>query len=359
MAVIQDLPPEILLRVLELPIGDEEAYGSRDTRKRLARTALVARSWRAPSQRLLALTFTMSSADPVWERYLEMLYVAGGDRFKCIKRLDAYIVGQGSRRLELAAALPLILNLLEQNKVDLQGLHLASEDRGVVLVLSTAKHARLLLGLRSLGLSGMLEVDDKFILPSPMVSLHTLRLYSRLRKLPPFLLPLSTVAPRLTRLELHCGEGPLKSTFDDPLQQIAPHLTYLMLQLPLFGGETRSEIVSSLEPFFSACTTLTTLRIDGPVGPPDLKLILSCLSFPLTLLDVSGLVLRWLGDDRMPKEVGEAFDLPSMAQLRRWRMMKTTYFQIEEMDGRAGREWRAACRARGIEPRGAERYVTD
>ncbi|ORY76218.1 hypothetical protein BCR35DRAFT_305848 [Leucosporidium creatinivorum] len=74
MAVIQDLPPELLIRILELTVGSRITVSQQAvTRSTFVQASLVARRWRAPSQQLLASTFTVTSSDWVWTRYLDAI----------------------------------------------------------------------------------------------------------------------------------------------------------------------------------------------------------------------------------------------------------------------------------------------
>jgi len=95
MAVIQDLPAELLIRILELCVEGENpstGFSRLRTRSSLSSTALVARSWRAPSQALLSSRFETHSANKAWARYLDELSKPSGT---CLKRM---------RRLELAGS---------------------------------------------------------------------------------------------------------------------------------------------------------------------------------------------------------------------------------------------------------------
>jgi hypothetical protein len=74
MAMIQDLPPEIFIRILELFVGEnnrpnDTPHDRPETRTTFVQTSLVARSWRAPSQQVLAATFSCSVRDSVWKHY--------------------------------------------------------------------------------------------------------------------------------------------------------------------------------------------------------------------------------------------------------------------------------------------------
>jgi len=58
----------------------------------------------------------------------------------------------------------------------------------------------------------------------------------------------------------------------------------------------------------------------------------------------------------MPAELVPVFNIPNLAQLRRWRMV--TWVRGRGYVKCPWEDWEAACRARGIEPRGNERYFT-
>ncbi|ORY76228.1 hypothetical protein BCR35DRAFT_121718 [Leucosporidium creatinivorum] len=191
--------------------------------------------------------------------------------------------------------------------------------------------------------------------------LESLFITSDLPELPSFFLPVSTFAPRLTHLEINTSFGALSTILQGILQSVAPQLTRLGLTFTLVRSpERRDEILSSLQPFLIACTSIIALRLHDPF-PSELHHVLSLLPSRLILLDVSPLLLDDEDAEGMPKGLAEAFDLPCMAQLRRWRITREFLFSAPDpaLEALAEEQWRAACRARGIEPRGAERYFTD
>ncbi|ORY52180.1 hypothetical protein BCR35DRAFT_310646 [Leucosporidium creatinivorum] len=350
MAVIQDLPPELLIRILELSI-DSLLFSSsqKETRKTFTRTALVTRDWRAPSQSLLSSLFHLDDAHPgCWRRYLEALCTSDGQRFRRMKRLKLDVDRQN--RSALAGQ----LTLLQQKDVDLQELSLVSTTSRGTSRVPNALLGWLVQGIRRLELDTSIQIDENFTLSTKLL-LDTLRIGSLVPELPSFLLPFASAAPRLTRLELHCWGERLTPTLNASLCELAPQITDLTIALPLYSSERRDDTASSLESFLRACTSVTAIRFFDPT-PSDLKHTLSFLPNCLALLAVSNLSVDTL-QDSMPKDLAETFDLPCMAKLRRWRMTSRTN-STHAMGERVEKEWRAACRARGIEPRGAERFFT-
>ncbi|ORY52186.1 hypothetical protein BCR35DRAFT_310652 [Leucosporidium creatinivorum] len=353
MAVIQDLPPELLIRILELSI-DPRPYASsgRETRKTLIRTALVARCWRAPSQSLLSSLLHLDSMNPRWVRYNDVLSKSNEQHLRRMKRLELVVGRQDTSESALADQLA----ILKQKGVVLQELSFVSVSLRGTFRVPNGSLGWLVQGVRLLKLDTSIQIDADFPLPTTLL-LDTLQISSRLPELPSFLFPFPTVAPRLTRLELDCSTGPFSPALNASLHELAPQITDLRIRLAPNSYGRPDDTVSSLDSFLRACTSVTTLRIENP-APPHLKHILSFLSHRLALLEISDLRTEGELKDPMPNDLAEALDLPCMAQLRRWRMAHSPYSRFS-LSERAEEEWRAACRARGIEPRGAERFFTD
>jgi len=60
MAVIQDLPPELLLKIIEHGINHKEENEESSNSQQFRNTSLVARAWTTPSQELLVYTSSLS-----------------------------------------------------------------------------------------------------------------------------------------------------------------------------------------------------------------------------------------------------------------------------------------------------------
>lgn len=117
MAVIQDLPAELIYKILELMVQDQDTYGTRcEVRVSLTSTALVTQSWRAPSQELLSTSLHCSNRAGTWRRYLRELSASSATRFSSVKRLELEVWGSDSVNAELAH--------LQQHQVDLQELRI-------------------------------------------------------------------------------------------------------------------------------------------------------------------------------------------------------------------------------------------
>ncbi|ORY76291.1 hypothetical protein BCR35DRAFT_305959, partial [Leucosporidium creatinivorum] len=323
MAIIQDLPPELLIRILELSVEPRlSLFPQGETTKTFTRTALVARCWRAPSQSLPSSLFHTKSPHSSWRKYIDALSTSDGQQFGSMKSL-ALDFGR-----QYSSALADQLAILKAKGVVLQELSF---------------------------LDTSIQIDADFPLSTTLL-LDTLQISSRPPELPSFLFPFPTVAPRLTRLELDCSTGPFSPALNASLHELAPQITDLRIRLAPNSYGRPDDTVSSLESFLRACTSVTTLRIENP-ATPHLKHILSFLSHRLALLEISDLRTEGEFKDPMPSDLAEALDLPCMAQLRRWRMAHSPYSR-SSLSERAKEEWRAGCRAHGIEPRGAERFFT-
>ncbi|ORY76274.1 hypothetical protein BCR35DRAFT_122887 [Leucosporidium creatinivorum] len=115
MAVIQDLPVELLIRILELMVQDQSFYTLVcEARDSLTSTALVARSWRAPSQELLSSCLEFASQAKTRHRYLSKLQTSANPQLKHVRRLKLEVWNVRSANEQLA--------LLQQHRVDLQEL---------------------------------------------------------------------------------------------------------------------------------------------------------------------------------------------------------------------------------------------
>ncbi|ORY56816.1 hypothetical protein BCR35DRAFT_355565, partial [Leucosporidium creatinivorum] len=319
MAVFQDLPAELLLRVLELTpahhrkhdddddVDDEAAVHVRAT---FTRTSLVAGSWRAPSQRLLVSTFKVASQEAVWKRYLKAVSTPGAFPQAPVKHLVLFdAVGHDSADQ---------LALLQRRDIELQELSVCEK-----LSKLPASHIRLFQELRRLHLDYTIEFDEA-TQSSTERSLESLSIESTVEELPSFLRPLSTVTPRLTRLELHCWFGSFSNTFVTLLQDIAPQLRSLYLQGCCFGKERREPVFSSsvFDSFFAACTSLSALRL-SLVNFSDLHHILALLPSTLALLDTDPPLKELRASERIGLDpFAGAMDYPCMRKLRRWRLTR-------------------------------------
>ncbi|ORY76252.1 hypothetical protein BCR35DRAFT_305899 [Leucosporidium creatinivorum] len=304
MAVIQDLPPELLIRILELvPGADHWPDHQAMTRRTLAGASLVARDWRAPAQYLVGSTLQAVTNNDGWKRCLRAISDGRGSPPTTLERLLFVHGPDGAEQLAV----------LQRFHIHLRELHVFT---GRLTI--TSAHYLLLQGLRRLKLSTPIEVHPS-IEPSVPMILESLGLHASLLALPTFLLPLPAIVPRLTRLELNCTEQSFTSGLMTTLQAVAPQLTHLMVSLPFVDDLAfRRRCLTSLDSFLHTCTSVTSLRLLRPT-PPEIKHVSSLLPKPLVLLSIS-LLVGHEGETRMPNEVAKLFDIPKLAQLRRWRM---------------------------------------
>jgi len=179
-------------------------------------------------------------------------------------------------------------------------------------------------------------------------------------ELPAFLHPLSAVAPRLTRLELTVYRA-LGRGFEGPFREVASQLRCLVLDVraTLSLRELHSHgDTFSFDRFLPACTSLRTLDLRG-ITSSDLEFVVGLSSAPLALLSVG---LRRLSRDKETRLTAELLTLlnkPCLSMLRRWRLYGMDDVSDEPLSAvRSSGQWAEACRARGTEPRGDERYFT-
>lgn len=91
MATMDSLPPESLIRILELASEHDERYAHSDLHWTLAASSLVAGSWREPAQALMWLNLEIRRSG-AWQRVLASL-VCGKYRSEKVY-LSAYALGQ-------------------------------------------------------------------------------------------------------------------------------------------------------------------------------------------------------------------------------------------------------------------------
>jgi hypothetical protein len=365
MAIIQELAPELLIRIIELVPDGHLSFDERaETRRTLARAALVARDWLTPAQYVLASTFEAVTNAKTWKKYLRSL---SNPRAAPMAAPERLVVVHGADLAEELSVLQRHHVRLPSLRVYYWGLHLTSRNypllRGEASALTNAprfeprsdlRYMLPVAGLRRLELSRPISVYHDFDPTAPM-ALEALLLHSSIEALPPFLLPFPTVVPRLTRIELDCSAEAFTREMMVTLPPAASQLTHLNISLPLANNsQFRRDCRSSLDSFLRACTSVTSLYLLRPIAF-EIQQISSLLPKPLIVLHVYLL----LGHDeatRMPAELVPVFNIPNLAQLRRWRMV--TWVRGRGNVKCPWEDWEAACRARRIEPRGDERYVT-
>ncbi|ORY88963.1 hypothetical protein BCR35DRAFT_329434 [Leucosporidium creatinivorum] len=254
MAVIQDLPPELLYHILDL--GSEPARGlSSLPLLDYRRTALVARSWRRPSQQLLL--FTVSSLTAAWEHGLSSK--SGIFASPYIVRTSILSRNNASWKLE-AGRVRRLLQLLIARKVKVQGLELdttAYEDVGLF-----TGPPSLVAGLQRLRLNGPL-VGDLQYQHEDTLELQTLALHYGFWERPiPSTSPLPVFllgAERLTRLELYLNRPEGMDTLKETLAYVvAPRLRHLKLWC-IFTLPPNP--TCTLAAFLRACTSLRSVEL--------------------------------------------------------------------------------------------------
>lgn len=350
MAVIQDLPAELLRRVLELGYAYPE-----DIPFDLKSMAQVARSWKVPSQEIL-----------LFHTKAQQL----GQLFKSLERAPI-------SRVPAILALELMpeqarthLQHLARHDVRLQSLTLATteadegpikaSDLNLEVLAGTSRPRRLgaerwltLLGagVKRLELTAVVE-GALATTSDAKLFLKTLRLNTPYLPSPSFLNPLLSISTNLTRLELAWWTEDFSARMDAPLQKLAPQLR----QLSLSGAPAPTRFLPlsfSLDAFLSSCTSLSSLALTE-VGPPEeTEAILRLIPSRLTVLTTELFLI-----DAERAEPGDLFgllDLPALANLKRWRIK--CYRGDAHCHAQRG-YWEDFCRSRGVEPRDDRHFFT-
>jgi hypothetical protein len=107
-----------------------------------------------------------------------------------------------------------------------------------------------------------------------------------------------------------------------------------------------------------ACTSFRALEL-WSTSTSDLSFVLELLPAPLSLLDVGLRRLSPKEETQLTAELLTLLDKPGLSMLKRWRLYGTDTVSKDALSAVLSSEkWEEACRARGIEPRGDERYYT-
>lgn len=348
---ISRLPPELLLRTLELATLGRAAF----LRTRLLlSTSLVAPSWRAPSQLLLRSNVIIGSDEAAesalpllegrWAKELRFERTARKLEGERVEKVLGSVSGVGRLvldRLDCSAAV-----LVDENMAGelFRRSALAAFSADLVLL-------RRPTGLRSLDLHTTLTTSysDTFYFA---FNLHHLSLHPSHANDPSLISALLTHSSRtLTSLGLKWGRCTSFQPEDvTSLIVFAPRLQHLNLNLLEIPTPTPP---AELATFLAHCTALRFLTIEG-LGIESLIPVLSSLA-PCTRLVVLALQFP-LFYDLVSAEVGRSFHqalrLPAMQGLRRWRIVELKAKRLDEVEGR---KWREECERRGVEIRDEKR----
>nr|CRX79268.1 hypothetical protein [Leucosporidium scottii] len=321
MAVIQDLPPELLRRILEL-----FATGWRPD-KDLYKASLVARAWRHPSQSLLVYHMDISHSGTAALRSNAGCTL----RVVSIHRHNAQ---------EVTGA-------LHEHDISVETLNVyGTRDRDLDMSTMSLK---LLAGLKSLWL-GQLR-GHPTIPPDTKLELTKLTVYAD--SLPPlaFFDSILPAAPFLTSLELYIGDDGelLPREYISPFRAIAHQLCHLTIGIGVHSSRASLEVTR----FVASCTSLKSLKLRN-CGTGYVRDLASAARAPLCVLETQLASGRNDAGTRVA-ELASVLELPAMAKLKRWRMC-SVYGALLNQEERA--QWEAACRARGVEPRDERRFFT-
>nr|CRX78996.1 hypothetical protein [Leucosporidium scottii] len=310
MAVIQDLPLELLRRILELLATD------RPSQKNLYNATLVARAWRHPSQSLLLYHMHFRT----WNLTL------------CTDAL----------RLNAGCTLRLV-DVDWLNARDFLG---ALQEHDI--------------SVETLPVYNTQDSDPDIRLPTipPDTKLELTHLYFNALSLPSlaFFDSILPAAPFLTYLELEVrDDGELFPTeYMSPFQSIAHQLRHLTISS--YSCSPTSQASLSVTRFVAACTSPRSLELCD-CSTAYIKDVVTASSGPLALLETE-LAAGWNDGGTGVAELAAVLELPAVAKLKRWRLSNYTGGgPLLNKEARA--RWEAVCRARGVEPRDDRCFFTD
>lgn len=108
-----------------------------------------------------------------------------------------------------------------------------------------------------------------------------------------------------------------------------------------------------------SCTSLVSLDLEL-VRPGSLVTLLSSISSHLAIL-ACYFDEDYSTDEGVSSDLHDALKQPALADLKRWRWLFRDFLRDGQQVPHSQEvleSWEVACRARGIEPRGEERYFT-
>lgn len=347
------LPPELLLRILELAILGRASFLR--TRLLLA-TSLVARNWREPSQILLRSSVSIGSDQAVASvlPWLEGRWVREVKFERTARKLEREGVKQvlgcigGVERLEL--------DRVQCSAEMLMGGNMAGElDPYSALPFGCSADCLFTLGRQVYARSTstpLSEAPSPTSLPSLPFSLRHLSLHASHANDPPLISALLIhSAQTLTSLTLKWGRY---TSFDTdtllPLITIAPQLQNLHLNLLALPTSTPPAELATL---LARCDNLRSLRIEGLDIESLLPILTSFSSCTrLAVLELHFPLFYDLACAQIARSFHEALKLPAMAGLKRWRVGELRGMRMEEGKGS---EWREECERRAVEIRHEKR----
>nr|CRX79001.1 hypothetical protein [Leucosporidium scottii] len=330
MAVIQDLPLELLRRILELLATD------RPSQKNLYNATLVARAWRHPSQSLLLYHMDLQNSTLC----TDALRLNAG----CTLRV---VEVECSNAREILAA-------LHEHDISVETLNVyGAQDSDLAMSTTSLK---LFAGLKSLSVARRVK-GHPTIQPDTKLKLTALIVYADL--LPPlaFLDSILPAAPFLTSLKLCVGRnGELFPAEYIPLfRAIAHQLRHLAISTGILSNHPTSQASLEVTRFVASCTSLKSLELCD-CGTDYIRDVASAVRAPLCVLETR-MASGWNDGGTGVAELASVLELPAMADLKRWRMCTYTGGGVI-LDKEERARWEAVCRTRGVEPRDEDRFFT-
>nr|CRX79025.1 hypothetical protein [Leucosporidium scottii] len=241
MAQIEDLPPEILHRILQLGASMSDERGRRGLD--FGSTSLVARRWRKPSQDLLV--FTCST------KHIFSLSAA---------HYTVAISGQAVRQLDVSVEDRGRLQLVGQSCSRIQGLSLEmGKSRFTSCFMTHDFLPGLLENLKSLEI--MASISGSLTLTETPVLLVSLSVFSTFIPPAPFIDPLLLSATHLTRLDLVWMVRGFPNRLMEPLKKFGPQLRHLALLNALASAPPPNSHLVGVGSFLATCTSLRVLML--------------------------------------------------------------------------------------------------
>nr|CRX79247.1 hypothetical protein [Leucosporidium scottii] len=294
MTVIQDLPPEVLYRILELV--EESRDVSMATS--LANSSLVARAWREPAQEVL-----LENVNPT---YLRPYRLATGLRSIAGKTLgDVHLHGWWHAQD--------MLDTLHEHDIAARGLGIINTHSNDVDL--SGMSIKFLAGLKSLRIAGYFAGQPE-IPQNTTLKLKVLGFDIAQPPPLPFLESLFQAAPFLTYLELPSdGMWPLPEEYYPILSSIAPRLQHLTI-----SAITAPIAFDSLS-FVASCTSLRSLELQHGT-PSNINKMLTAVSTTLLVLgtELDSMMCQLVGTMDGIAELTALLDRPALSALKRWRI---------------------------------------
>jgi hypothetical protein len=312
MTVIQDLPLELLRRILELLATD------RRPQKDLYKASLVARAWRHPSHSLLIYHMdvqdstlctdvlrlnagcTLRLVDVDWRDAREILSALHENDIS-VENLNVYRTVDGdldmsTMSLKLLAGAFCVLTRRRSSLTTTQALNRSSS----VDALKGAPQSR-----RTPSSSSLISTSTATTCP-PWPSLDSI-------------LP---AAPLLTSLELYVGDDGelLPPVYIPPFRAVAHQHRHLTISIGLPFSPPISRASLDVTRLVASCISLESLAVDN-CGTAYLRDVAATARAHLCVREMQVTSGRNEGENQIA-ELISVLELPAMAELKRWKMCK-------------------------------------